>query len=483
MSKTTILYKDIAPGAAEDAEVSTTDALDHADPALLAKGVSPPPIITAELNAWALNGTCRGMEGQSLAFWSKELSGDDCMLENPAVITVLFDRQYSSTGLTLQFDPATGDWCPLVNIKWYQGDVLKADVDFEPNAAQYFCRQNVTSYDKILITLRKTKHPRRRARLNRIIFGIMRYFDMTEIRKASITNETDLLAAELPISVLKWTLYSRDDVDFLFQLKQPVEVRNGDSLIGVYYIDGSRRIGSGLYDIDCFDAIGVLSESTFNGGIYTDKSAAELLAEILDGDFGLEVETDDVTLTGAIQAGTKREAIQQVIFAWGVCVSTDGRETIRVFALNNDAKQVGEDRTFPGVSVETDAIVTRVAVTAHAYTEDSGGGVEIGGVKYRDTQTVYAVDNPDVTASDKKNVVEVTGATLVSPAIGQAVAQRVYDHYARRSTHSAKIVWEGERLGDCVTVPNAWGGSGTGSIRKMEVKLSNTVVAQCEIAG
>lgn len=483
MSKTTVLYKDIAPGAEEDAAVSVSAAMAETSPALLPFGVSPPPIATLERNYWLLDGTYQLIDDQRLAFWSEELSGEDRSFSSPPVITVTFDQQYSSTGITLEFDTATGEYCDRVNIKWYQGDTLKADVEFAPNASRYYCKQSVTSYNKVVVTLNRTALPGRRARLNRILFGVLRDFGMTEIRKASITNEMDLLASELPISVLSWTLDSREDVDFMFQLKQPVEVRNGDSLIGVYYIDGSKRIGSGLYDIECYDAFGVLDEIPFAGGVYTDKSAKELMEEILGGDFELECEVEDTALTGAILPGTKRDAIQQVLFAWGACASTDARESILVFVSGDVPTEIGTDRTFLGASVETSAIVTKVVVTAHSYAQSSGGGVEIGGVKYEDTKTTYTVDNPDVTASDKQSVIEVSDATLVSPAIGQAVAQRVYDYYARRNTHTAKIVWEGDRLGDCATLPNAWGSTNTGNIVRMEIKLSNTVVATCRTVG
>lgn len=91
--------------------------------------------------------------------------------------------------------------------------------------------------------------------------------------------------------------------------------------------------------------------------------------------------------------------------------------------------------------------------------------------------------NPDVIATDKQNVIEVADATLVSPDIGQATAQRVYDYYAKRITTNAKIVWAGELLGDFVTLPTAWGNTNAGNLRRMEVKLSNTVVATVASLG
>jgi len=484
MSKTQIIYKDIAPGAAEDAAVSATSGLDRTDPSLLPFGLEVPAIAAMERNRWLLDGSFVALEdGQRLAFWSSGLSGEDGVLDAPPVITVVFDQQYSSVGITLSFDTATGEHCSAVNIKWYQGSNLLADVDFSPNAGEYFCEQKVTSYNKVVITLLQTNLPFRRARLNSVVFGRIRNFDMGSIRAASVNNETDLLSAKLTASTLKWTLNSRSNVDYLFQLKQPMEVWNGESLVGVYYIDDARRMGAGLYDISCEDAMGVLSEEPFAGGVYNNKSAKTLLAEIVGPGFLLDIEAEDTNLTGAILSGTKRDAMQQVLFAWGVCASTDGRSTIRVFVPNAEPVQIGTNRTFPDTSTETAAIVTRVEVTAHTYTADSGGGVTINGMKYKDTTTKYTVDNPNVTATDKQNVVEVPSATLVSPAIAQAVAQRVYDYYARRNTNQARIVWKGERLGDCATIPNAWGGTSTGNINSLQISLSNTIVATCRTVG
>lgn len=484
MSKTRILYKDVAPGADENAAVSTTAAYSASDVSLLPFGSEVIPSITLEPNRWALNGTFKYTSRQTIAFWSSELSDSNGAFINQPEITATFSQQYSSVGVTLVFDTACGEWCTDVNIKWYQGGALKQDSDFTPNAATYFCNQRVEAYDKIVITLKKSNKPRRRARLNQIIFGIYREFGMAEIRSAAITNEVSLSGLELPASSMKWELESHDDVEFMFQLKQPVEVLNNNKPIGVYYIDGSTRKGTSYYSIDCYDAFGFLSEYPFSGGVYTNKSAKALVSEIIGDDFVIEFDgVTDKNLTGIIQAGTKRDALQQVFFAWGVLAATDGGESIRVFPLRTVATEIGKDRTYTGVSVETSAIVTEVRVTAHTYAQDSEGGVEVNGVKYSDTKTVYTVKNPNVTATDKQNIIEVSNATLISTGIGQEVAQRVYDYYMKRNTLNGKIVWDGERLGDLVTMPNAWGGVNTGNIGKVEITLSNTVAASVQSLG
>ena len=85
----------------------------------------------------------------------------------------------------------------------------------------------------------------------------------------------------------------------MFQLKQPVEVRNNDTLIGVYYIDSYKRTSSRVYPIECCDAIGVLNDMPFAGGVYSGKGAKALIAELaapFEVEFDADVTDMNVTL-------------------------------------------------------------------------------------------------------------------------------------------------------------------------------------------
>lgn len=485
MSKTVVNYKDVAPGADKAAQTSTVGQSNDSRVELLPFGVAPDPVATLEPNNWILSGKFKLRESQTLAFWSTDMSDDTGVFSFPPELSFDLGGQYSSVGISIIFDRAAGNYCSEVNIKWYQNDVIKADVDFYPDNTTYFCEQAVTAYDKVVITLKKTSLPKRYAKIEHIIFGIYRQFGMSDLRSASVTNEIGGVAETLPISTFKWTLDNRDDLSFMFQLKQPVEIRNNNNLLGVYYIDNHTRKAASIYDINCYDAVGVLSESTFQGGVYIKKSAKELLGEIVGTDFDIEYSEDvqDAELTGVLESSTKRDAIQQVLFAWGAYLSTDGSDALKVSVFGSECKKIGLDQVFPGVSVESASIVTEVKVTAHSYLEDTSGGVEINGKKYTDAKTVYTVKNPNVTKNEKQNVKEFTGATLVSPDNAQIVAQRLYDWYMRREKTKAKIVWKGESLGDCVEIANNWNNASTGNITKMEIKISNTIVASCESMG
>ena len=130
MSKTTLLYKDVAPGAALDATVTAPTAQTRSALAQIPFGTEESPAITGELNQYGLDGTFVLASEISPAFWSEAMSGADGSFANGVEpqITVTFSKQYSSVGISFRFDSATGSYCSALNIKWYQGDTGRCGV-------------------------------------------------------------------------------------------------------------------------------------------------------------------------------------------------------------------------------------------------------------------------------------------------------------------------------------------------------------------
>ena len=491
MGKAKIVYRDVAPGSQAAATASATAAYPLSKVTNLVYGITPPALMTGELNYIILNGESDVFQlspsTPEIGYWSNAVSSSTGVLSSspsrPAV-TLTFNKLISSMGIVIDFDTSTGEYCNQIYVRWYRDSTSLASSYYYPNSASYFIERTVENFNKVQITFYKTVVPYRRARINRVVMGVVREFGMDELRNVKITTEIDPVGAELPISTLNWTLESKSAVDYMFQLKQPVEAWNSDSLLGVFYVERAKRQTSAMYEIACHDAFGILDDTPFEGMIVNNVSAQSLINTIIGGAFGVTYEKATQSLTGAIMPGTKREAIQQVLFAWGACASTFGGDKIRIFDLDTTLAAIPADRTYTGPTVETDAIVTEVQVTAHKYTESTDGDIEIGGKKYTDTTTVYKVTNQTAQSAEvKANVVQIEGGTLVSPSIGQTVAQRVYNYYLKRNTASGKIVLDGEMMGDLVTIPNPWGAATSGNIVKADVILSNTVAASLEIKG
>lgn len=483
-----IVYEDIAVGAQEDAAVTTTAAEAGSEPQALPAGVETVPISTLELNHWLLGGDRQLKRNQPIGFWSVQMSGETGAFSTPPTITVDFDRQYTSLGIYLWFDTATGDYCSALTIRWYQGGRLLDEADFAPDGPEFFCERTVKAYNQVVIQIKKTHLPYRRARLSRIMFGIIRTFRRDELRSVKVTEQIDLISAEAAVNTLDFQLDSKSNVDYMFQLRQPVYAYNGEVLVGVFYISDSSRKGESLYGLSCVDAIGVLDDDSVPAAVYTNKPAKALLEEVLDGKFELELDPvlDGETITGYLPDCTRREALHQIAFALRAIVDTSGTDAVRVYRLPDDAsEEILPDRVYAGGSVDTSAVVTAVSVTAHSYSRTGSGNdtVEVGGVTWYHTTSVTTIANPNITASDKQNVKEIKGATLVNPDNVAAVAQGAYDYYMRRSNQRAKIVMRDEKPGSHVTVPTPWGTQVTGHIVSMNITLSSITAADCEVIG
>ena len=506
-----IVYKDIANGAAEAATYTSSDATnfsdfnfssyDQFDVEQISDGViiSDAPFsqsggalflgaggkfATFEKNQWVLDGTYALRSGD-VVYWSNSISDDNGEFSTNPTITATLTGRYTSAGLSIVFDSATGDYCSDINIKWYYNSTLLKDADFAPNGASYFCEQIVEAFNKIVITFKKTALPHRYVKVEQLIYGVIREFDDDELSGVTIINEFDLITATLPASTLEFTFYPDRSAQYMFQFKQMLEVYHGNNLIGVYYIDDAAQSASNIYSVRANDAIGVLGNESFPGAAYLSGiSAKTLLETVIGSKWTINYENvTDTTLYGVLLQQSVREAVQQIAFAWGVCISTDGTDEIRVFYPSNTSTEtLSEDIVYDGASITTDAITTLVRVYAHTYTLDPEGDIEIGNDRYLDTKTSHQISNPSATSNTKTNSHTVESATLVSPDNLNAVTQRVYDFYTRRNTVKGAFVWNGEKLGDAVTFPTNWT-TNTASVTMMRLTLSGIAKADFEARG
>ena len=485
-----IVYQDVAPGAAEDASVSTSQADSYSTPALLPFGSrNRKNYITLERNLWVLDGSYVAYECGAISFRSAAISGNNCLFQSSPSITITFSERHTSMGISLNF---AGDcWCNNVGIVWYQGNTVIANETFYPDGMTYFCEQSVTAYDKVIITLVSTSIPRRRAMLDSISFGMMRIFLRDELRSGSvkIVQEIDPTSRELAANALDWTLSSKQNVAYMFQFKQPVYAYDGNILIGTFYIEDSNRLADRMYDITCTDAIGVLDLEPFPDAAYVSGVNAYTLAQSICAGYQVDMETSlqSVTVKGVITGQTRRGALQQLCFALGAVADTSGTDEIKIFKLaTGTATEIEANRTRTGATVKTKPIVTAVMLTAHSYSTSQSAGaqeIEIGGVKYYDTQTVTTIYNPDAAANDKPNVIEIKDATLVSPVNVSDVANGLYDWAVRRNVHDLKFRVVDEMIGDYVQTVTPWGTTITGHYTKATLTLSGFVLADAEVVG
>lgn len=482
-----VIYEDVAVGAADAAHMSSSAAQPFSNLPKLTYGTAPLLIATNELNQWTLDGARPIRTNEIASFWSSAPSKADCTFDADPTLTITLDGTFTTSGIFLYFDGDTGDYCTALTMTWYNGGTTIATQEFKPDGQKYFCAKPVTAYDKLVIVLKKTSLPFRYAKLRQIFFGIVREFEREDLRSVNVTEGVSVISDDVEINTLDFTLDNSDDIDFIFQEKQPVSAYDGAKLIGVFYIKSSSRSSERLYDVSCQDALGILDDEPFAAAVYSSKNAKELITSILGAHFTLDFDPalEDETVTGYIPDCTKREALQQIVFALRATIDTSASRGVRVRRLTAASPAtIPLDRTYTGGSVETAAVVTEIRVTAHSYSASgSGESVEVGGTTYYHTTSVTSKTNPNATTQTKPNVIEVRDATLVNSDNVAAVAQHVFDYYMRRQTHSVKIVMDKEAPGDYVQTTTPWGTKITGTITSMDIRLSGIAAAECKIIG
>lgn len=485
-----VRYKDVALGADKDATVTTTGKMAFSDVSMIPYGVNPPALATCELNGWGLSRQYIARGNQTIAFWSNTLSGDDCIFAETPIITLDFDNQYTTTGLTIQFAVNSFDFCRKIAVTWYQGEEIKATEESTPDSPLFVLNKTVEAFDKIVIEFKETNLPRKRCKIEGIIIGVVRDFDGKELKAVKAIHEIDLISNTVPVNVLDASIHGSDEVDYIFQKKQPVEAYDKGNLIGVYYIDKGERTGKFDFSFSCKDAIGLLDLVPFNGGLWlSDTPLKDVLYQIFGDTFEFDIAPDfaNAKIRGYIPPNIKqREALQHIAFSIGAIVDTSGTNKIRIFPAPVGAGvQIPTKETYIGGKVATSDTVTGVKVKAfdieNVRPAENDESIEIDGVKYKVTTTEYSVTNPNTVASDFENVKVYDKCYLVNSSNGERLAYSIMNYYQKRNKYSFKHILNGQNASGKYTASLPWGDDVSGHITKMTVTTSNITVSDTEM--
>lgn len=485
-----VRYKDIALGADKDAAVTTTGKVGFSDVSQIPFGVNPPALATCELNGWGLSHQYKARGAHPVAFWSDTLSGGDCSFSSVPTITLEFTEQYTSTGLTIQFAVESFDFCRKLAVYWYQDGNIKAQEEYSPTTPLFVVNKTVIAFDKLVFEFKETNLPRKRCKIEGIIIGVVRDFDARELKAVKAIHEVDLISSTVPINVLDASVHGTDEVDYIFQKKQPVEAYNDGGLIGVYFIDKGERTGRFDFSFSCKDAIGLLDLVTYSGGLWlTDTPLTTILNEVFGDlyEFDIDPVYKDSALRGFIEPNKKqREALQHIAFALGAVVDTSGTNKIRIFPpYYGTGEHIPEKETYTGGKVTTSDTVTEVTVTAYVISDerpsDNDESIEFNGVEYKYyTETMHAY-NPNTVTSDPENVKKFDKCYLVNRSNAQTLANNIMIYYQKRNKYSFKHVLSGQQASGKYTAALPWGGIASGNITKMTVTTSNITVSDTEM--
>ena len=339
---------------------------------------------TFERNYWKLDGTYRGVTGQSTLIWGADVStgnsqrvyvtGTTLILNNQGksgfnhkpVLTRQWNGYQTAPGVYLIFYGP--DFCTDLNIKWYRDSTLLYSKDYYPTSQAFFCEQRVELFNKCTITFNAMSEVNRFLKVVDIWDGQLVEFYSENIRSLNILEELNPVSSELPMNVMELSFSHKiDDLNLVFQSKQVMETYFNNEIYGKFFISKS----SGTYDVSLHDYIGLLDLVPFRGGYYNNVTAGSIIASILQGEnieYTIDNYTNTFTLTGIIQPCTKREALAQVLFATQSVADDSRSTTLNIYKNPETAKTVSPEKTFiAGSNDLRDNPVTEVALTVHNY--------------------------------------------------------------------------------------------------------------------
>lgn len=292
------------------------------------------------------------------------------------------------------------------------------------------------------------------------------------------------------------------------------------------YIKSVERLGKYSWTLTCMSGVGLLDTQIHPGGLYTSQTFAEVMAEIVGGAFAYTVdpEVGDVPIVGWLPYDTARANLHRLLFATGASL-LQGTESVdyTVKYLATTTVSVPDSRIALGGKVAYTTPANRVEITEHGWfatandTEEtlydnvgrvaavgqlvvfdapmygltvsgsltvdrsgvnyavvSGTGI-LTGKRYLHITRVIALG----TGSGTDSVKTVTDNGLVNTLNSRNVAERVLSYYASAMEVEARILLDGEKCGDLLSMHNSFGEAITAYLKRVSVSVTSVKAARC----
>ena len=511
-----IQYNQFDTTALTDAAETTTSNQTFGNLALLKNNTAPLKYMTLEDNFTLLDGSFSELPDSpaDVVYWSNVLSDSSGNFSTNPIMTINFDTNHSSVGLTLHFSethPITMD------IKWYNStNQILSEKTFTVDSLDYIAMNKVDNYRKVVITFTKSE-PFRYVKLWYIEYGREFLFGEDVIKSGNLVQEidpisdkitNDTMAVEIMDKNNDFNLGNPDGLHTIFQRNQKLlPFRNKDGIVsqlGEWYLD-SFSVDKNTVKMSTVDKVGLLDNFNFEiGEVYVNESAGLILQGIFATagitNYQIDSETSNALLSGTLKKQTCRKALREVLFACGsICETHSGIVNIKKqsklvqstvdrtrkfstvptkndyisdisikyanYVLNTTSVQILKARykagthtiefTYPvdNLTVNTGTIVgqnTYYCILTLAVDSD----IIISGNKF-DAQEVETTYSLSEIASGEIRKSKTFSATLVNNSLATVRAQEILDYYQMGLSISARFVNDVEETGNFAIIENS----------------------------
>ena len=203
------------PDSQADASSTSNGEMDFSNVDTLVDELEKNPIryATLERNIWLLDGSFLILPDQppygDNGYIGVELSDDSCEYEVTPQITISFSQVFAELipGITIEWGSVYGEWASSFTVTAYNGTSVVAQKAVTGNTSvTSVVELDIQNYDRITVDVLKWCLPGRRARIRKIIVGIERTYNKSDITNYTHHLFVDPLSAQLPVSEIKFSI-------------------------------------------------------------------------------------------------------------------------------------------------------------------------------------------------------------------------------------------------------------------------------------
>lgn len=448
----------------------------------------------------------------------------------------------TSDGITITF---WQDACTSVRIIYKEGAVTLNDTTYACTELVHFFEKHVEGWNSVEFHVLSTETPHQLVKIARIDFGrdvkLDTVYSLNLLEETSLAGD-DLSINTLDFSFYSADPLNIQENQIFFAYQQsPGETAPG--LIGKFNADTVERDTDVRYTVSAGDDVDLLDSSIFKGGMWLSTSSSAdgviTLKKLLDRiaaashvDIACDENLKDLNLLGYIPYGSCRKALTLAAFAVGAAVRVGRDGIIRLSRPKERPATVPvipESRILGAAKFEKSDGYTGVELTRYVYTSSGeivsilktgknetitsddarlikhsspiayyatvpAGHAEVEsyvsciliksmksetdvqGYKYGERREVLSKHG----LGAQKNIKTFEDYTLYCPSFDKLA--QLYSLCVETSGRvTAKIVLDGEQVGDWVTIPTKYSGDQTGVITSLDARVGNHLVAEAVI--
>lgn len=405
---------------------------------------------TLELNRWLLNGSFHiipeDREISDQGYVSSQISDADGSFEEKPTLTREFSTPHNLLGMTFTFDTRNQEWPTSITLTLYNNNAVVYNQTHTVTDVQIVIPTETMEVDKVQLTFDSVL-PYRRARLEQVLYGIIKTFGNDELVSEKQSHDIDPLTRRLPQEKFQFVVldfeheYDPDNPEGIYEfidVNAPVAIQYGYELddgsiewlkADNYKLNGKPSVKNEQVTFTATGLIGSLTDTYYKSKIGT-KSLYDMAVDVLEdanltpttkGENPWTVDESLKTMytNAVLPIDTHMNCLQLIAHAARCKLYTDDDNIIHIspFSVAGLRRDSGFVLDFDGALEQGGPSVTKIeqlkAVTVAKYSYAVDG----------EASEIYKGETSETTAHIEfsglaQNVnISVSGGTLVSSAI------------------------------------------------------------------